>query len=206
MSGKPKHHRGHDSRHKDQLGFVHETVRRRVTQVLKELSDPKEAGHLKNHLSSDRIYYAPRQSHTSRARNDFRPRTPVDYQLEQKRAAVVSLDRKIAVKRSALRDVYARGVLPPLLRYRQPKWMRQLQAAQSASLWRELRQLQTQRHRLVTDYWTSRRRLIPAAHATRTVLPRKKPKTPTPSVVPHAVKTTVKAPKPKPSAKPRRGF
>jgi hypothetical protein len=198
--------RGAASRHKNQLKFVRENARRRASQIMEELADPKKAAHLKNNFQSDRVFYAPRQSHTARPKSDFRPRSPVDYQLEQKRAAVASLDRKIAAKRAALRDVYVRRGLPSLLRFRQPKWMRHLQAAQASSLLRELRQLQKQRYRVVTDYWTSRHRLVPGPNATRTLPPRKKLKAPKPSLTPSVVKPTVKLPKPTPSAKPRRGF
>jgi hypothetical protein len=169
MSGKPRRHRGHDSRHKDQLGFVHETVRRRVAQVLKELSDPKEAAHLKNNFHSDRIYYVPRLSHTARTRNDLRPLTPVDAQLEQKRAAVVSLDRQLAATRAAIRDAtngkHVTGIFP----LRQPKWLRLMQQAQTAMLFRELRLLQGKRYHAVSDYWASRRRLLGARYATTAV-------------------------------------
>ena len=169
MSGKPKRHAGHASRHKDQLGFVHETVRRRVTQVLKELSDPKEAAHLKNNFQSDRIYYAPRLSHTARTKNDLRPLTPIDAQLEQKRSAVVSLDRQIAAKRAAIRDATHGRPISGIFRLRQPKWLRHMQQAQTATLFREMRQLQEKRYRAVSDYWTSRRRMMGGLYTTTAV-------------------------------------
>jgi len=169
MSGKPKRLAGKESRHKDQLGFVHDSVRRHVTRVLKELSDPKAAAYLKNNLQSDRIYYAPRQSHTARAKNDFSPRTPVDFQLEQKRAAVVGLDRQIAAKRKAIRDATNGRHITGTFRLRQPKWLRLMQQAQAATLFRELRQLQAKRYQAVSDYWSSRRRLLAGPQTTRTV-------------------------------------
>jgi hypothetical protein len=73
--------RGADSRHKNQLKFLRESARRRVGEVLKEISDPKEAAYLKHNIHSDRIFFVPHQSHTWRAQNDFRPRTPAEYQL-----------------------------------------------------------------------------------------------------------------------------
>jgi hypothetical protein len=198
MSGKPNRLRGHESRHKDQLGFVHEAVRRRVTQVLKELSNPKEAAPLKNNFQSDRIYYVPRLSHTTRTRSDLRPLTPVDAQLEQKRAAVVSLDRKIAASRAAIREATNGKHIPGIFHLRQPKWLRFMQQAQTAALFRELRQLQGRRYQAVSDYWTSRRRLFGVRSTTTTavtnaprqaVAPTLKIRAPRPTVT---VKTTVK--------------
>jgi len=192
MSGKPARHRGHASRHKDQLGFLLDTVRRRVSQVLKEISAPKEASHLKNNLYSDRIYFAPRQSHTARAKNDFRPRTPADYQLEQKRSAVVALDQRISEKRLALREAAHGRNLASLFRLRQPKWLRVLEQAHTAKLFRELRELQARRYRLISEYRASRRRLLPAPDATKTVnRSKKKAKAFPPSVTPRAPKPTV---------------
>jgi len=206
MSGKPKRVRGLESRHKDQLGFVHDAVRRQVTQVLKELSDPKAAAHLKHNFQSDRIYYAPRQSHTSRAKNDFSPRTPVDFQLEQKRAAVVSLDRQIAAKRKAIRDATNGRHITGTFRFRQPKWLRLMQQAQAATLYRELRQLQTKRYQAVTDYWSSRRRLIAGPRATRTVRGGTETTAAAPSLKPQMQKPAVTTrPSVKPT-RPHRGF
>ena len=198
MSGIPRKHMGRNPERKDQLGFVRETVRRQVRQVLKELSDPKEAAHLKNNLHSDRAYFVPRQSHTTRAKNDFRPRIPTDFQLEQKRAAVVSLDRQIAAKRGALRTESDGNHIAAIFRIRQPKWLRLLQKAHAASLFRELRELQARRYRLVAEYRDSRRRLIPTPKTTRTVRKRKQAKGPA-SIIPiRPLKSKVSV---KPSAK-----
>lgn len=195
------------SRHKNQLKFVRENARRRAAQVLKELSDPKEAAHLKNNFYSDRIYFAPRQSHTARPKNDFRPRTPADFQLEQKRSAVISFDRQIAAKRAALRDATNGRHVAGIFQLRQPKWLRLMQKAQTATLFRELRELQEKRYRLVVDYRAAQRRLIPEPGDTRSVPPRKPAeKTPAPSLSQRAPKPTVSV---KPSSKPRklhRGF
>jgi hypothetical protein len=192
MSGKPRRLRGLESRHKDQLGFVHETVRRRVTQVLKELSDPKAAAHLKSNFHSDRIYYVPRLSHTARTRNDLRPLTSIDAQIEQKRAAVVSLDRKLAATRAAISDATNGKHITGIFHARQPKWLRLLQRAQTAMLFRELRQLQARRYHAVSDYWTSRRRLfgvrrtttrVEADSSVQAVAPSVKIRTPRPTVM-----------------------
>jgi hypothetical protein len=192
MSGKPARHRGHASRHKDQLGFLLDTVRRRVAYVLKEISDPKEASHLKNNLYSDRIYFAPRQSHTARAKNDFRPRTPAHYQLEQKRSAVAALDKRINEKRIALREAAHGRNLASLFRLRRPKWLRVLEQAHTAKLFRELRELQARRYRLISEYRASRRRLLPQPDATKTIFRRKKGvKAPAPTLSPRAPKSTV---------------
>ena len=192
MSGKPARHRGHASRHKDQLGFLLDTVRRRVAYVLKEISDPKEASHLKNNLYSDRIYFAPRQSHTARAKNDFRPRTPADYQLEQKRSSVAALDKRINEKRIALREAAHGRNLASLFRLRRPKWLRVLEQAHTAKLFRELRELQARRYRLISEYRASRRRLLPQPDATKTIFRRKKGvKAPAPTLSPRAPKSTV---------------
>lgn len=190
MSGKPARHQGHASRHKDQLGFLRENVRQRVTQVLKEISDPKEASYLKGNLHSDRIFFLPRQSHLWRAKNDFRPRTPADYQLEQKRSAVAFLDKRIAQKRTAFREATSGRSIAAIFRIRQPKWLRHLETAYTAKLFRELRQLQAQRNQLYAEYRASRRRLLPAPDATKTVFRRKK-KAKAPTVTPRAPKPTV---------------
>jgi hypothetical protein len=198
--------RGVKSRHKNQLKFVRETARRRAAQVLKELSDPKEAALLKNNFQSDRIYYAPRQSHTARTRNDLRPLTPVDAQLETKRAAVVSLDKQIAAKRAAIRDATNGRRITGIFRLRQPKWLRHMHQAQAATLFRELRQLQEKRYRMVSDYWTSRRRLIGGRYSTTTVSPDSSGHASTPSVkvrAPHPTMTVKAAVK---STKIHRGF
>lgn len=166
--------RGAVSRHKNQLKFVRENARRRAGQVIKQLSDPSEATHLKNNFYSDRIFYVPRTSHTARRKNDFRPRTATDYQLEQKRAAVVALDKQIAVKRAALREASDGSHIASVFRLRQPKWLKLMKKAQSANLFRELRQLQGKRYRAISDYRTARKQLIPAPDATRTVPRRKK--------------------------------
>jgi hypothetical protein len=181
-----------ESRHKNQLKFVRENARHRAAQVLKEISDPKEAAYLKNNLYSDRIYFAPRQSHTSRAKNDFRPRTPADYQLEQKRSAVAALDKQIADKRTALREATSGRNIAVIFRLRQPKWLRLLEKAHSAKLFRELRELQAQRYRLISDYRASCRRLYPTPDATKSVFRRKKQTKPSaPSVKPRPPKPTV---------------
>jgi hypothetical protein len=190
MSGIPKKHQGKNPTRKDQLGFVRDSVRRQVRQVLKELSDPKEAAHLKNNLHSDQAYFVPRQSHTARPKNDFRPRTPTDFQLEQKRAAVTALDRQITAKREAIRVESGGNHIAAIFRIRQPKWMRLLQKAQAASLFRELRELQAKRYRLMTEYRDARRKLIPVPQTTRTVAKRKR-KMPPPPTSMHPPKPTV---------------
>jgi hypothetical protein len=161
------HQRGTLSRHKNQLKFVRENARHRAAQVLEELSNPRAAAQLKNNFQSDRIYYVPRQSHTARTKADLRPLGSTDFQLEQKRAAVISLDRQIAAKRAAIRE--AAGGRPLARVFRQPKWLRHMQQAQTASLFRELRQLQAQRYRAVSDYWTTRRRWLTGARKTTPV-------------------------------------
>jgi hypothetical protein len=192
MSGKPARHQGHASRHKDQLGFLRENVRQRVTQVLKEISNPKEAAHLKNNLHSDRIFFAPHQSHLWRAKSDFHPRTPVDFQLEQKRSAVAALDQQIAAKRIALREAAQGRNIAAIVRIRQPKWLRHLETAYTAKLFREMRELQTQRHRLYSEYRATCKRLTPAPDATKTIFRRKKPTKPSaPAVTSRAPKATV---------------
>jgi len=179
MSGKPARYQGHASRHKDQLGFLRENVRQRVTQVLKEISD--------------RIFFVPRQSHQYRAKNDFRPRTPADYQLEQRRSAVAALDRQIAAKRIALREAAQGRNIASIFRLRQPKWLRHLEAAYTAKLFRERQELQAQRYQLYCEYRASRRRWLPPPDATKTVFPRKKQaKTSAPAVTPRAPKPVVK--------------
>ena len=169
MSGKPKKHQGHTSRHKDQLGFLRDAARRRVTQVLKELHDPKEAAHLGNNLHADRIYFIPRQSHTARPKNDYRPRTAADFELEQKRSAIATLDRKIAEQKAALRGAWRGRNFAAVWLPRQPKWLRLMRQAQAAALFRQMRELQRKRHQLVLDYRATRRRLIPEPGATRSV-------------------------------------
>ena len=166
---------GAASRHKNQLRFVRETARRRAAQIVKELSNPKEAVHLGKNLYSDRIYFAPRQSHTARPKNDFRPRTAADYELEQKRSAIVSLDRKIAGANEALRVAVKGRNFASIWLPRQPKWLRLMRQAQTAALFRQMRELQQKRYRLVMDYRATRRRLIPEPGATRSV-PRRRPK------------------------------
>jgi hypothetical protein len=208
MSEQLKHfaQQGFNSRHKNQLKFVRENARRRAAQVLQELSDPKAAAHLKHNFQSDRIYFAPRQSHTARAKSDFRPRTPIDSQLEQKRAAVVGLDRQIAAKREAIRDATNGRPMIGAFRSRQPKWLRLMQQAQTATLIRELRQLQAKRYQAVTDYWSSRRRLIADSRTTRTVKGGLETNTVAQSLKPQAPRPiTANKPSIKP-ARPRRGF
>lgn len=207
MSGKPKRHQGHASRHKDQLGFVRDTVRRRVGQVLKEMASPEEAAHLKHNLHSDRAFFVPRQSHTARAKSNFRPRTPADFQLEQKRSAVVALDKQIMAKREALREASDGSHIASIFRLRQPKWLKHMKKAQAATLFRELRQLQEKRYRLAAEYRAARRQLIPPIDATRTVPRRKNRKPSAETVSPPSAKPTA-SPKPtisnKPAAKPRK--
>jgi hypothetical protein len=190
MSGKPKKHQQHASRHKDQLGYIRENVRRRVGQVLKELSNPKEAAELKKNLHSDRAWFVPRQSHTARPKNDFRPRSPADFELERKRASVVAIDRQIMGKRASLREAGDGRNIAHLFHLREPKWLRLMKKAQTATLFRELRELQERRYRLVAEYRAARRRLIPRPLATRTVPPVKRSKISTP---------LVNRPKPKPT-------
>jgi hypothetical protein len=181
-----------ESRHKNQLKFVRENARRRAAQVLKEISDPKEAAYLKNNIYSDRIYFAPRQSHLSRAKNDFRPRTPADFQLERKRSALAASDKQIAAKWTAIRESARGQNIATIFGFRQPKWVRLLEKAYTAKLFRELRELQAQRDRLYSDYRASCRRLYPAPDATKTVSRRKKQTKPSaPSVKQRAPKPTV---------------
>jgi len=193
--------RGAKSRHKNQLKFIRETARRRAAQVLKELSEPKEAAHLKNNFQSDRIYYAPRQSHTARTRSDLRPVTPIDAQLEQKRTAVVALDRQIAAKRAAIRDATKGRRLTAIFQLRQPKWLRLMQQAHTATLFRELRQLQQRRYEKSSDYWTSRRRAFGSRYATATATAEAPVQVATPAVKIRAPKPTVTI---KPAVKPTR--
>jgi hypothetical protein len=187
--------RGAKSRHKNQLKFVRETARRRAAQVLKELSDPKEVAHLQHNFQSDRIYYAPRHSHTAGTKNDLRPLTPMDVQLEQKRSVVVSLDRQIAAKRAAIRDATNGRHVIGIFRFRQPKWLRHMQQAQTAMLFREMRQLQEKRYRAVSDYWTSRRTLRGGRYATTAHAKDSSGQTAAPS-------TKVRAPQPTMTIKP----
>ena len=194
------------SRHKNQLKFVREDARQRAAQVLKELSDPKPAAHLKNNLYSDRALFVPRQSHTERTKNDFRPRTPSDFQLERKRAAVVSLDRRITSKRATLREVHNGKRLAPIFRFRQPRWLRLMQQAQTTTLFRELRELQQARYQLLSDYRAARRRLIPGPAATRTVPSRKKSKASAPTITPVKTKPTLVRTKPVKPSRPGRGI
>jgi len=190
--------RGAASRHKNQLRFVREAARRRAAQVIKEIADPKQAAHLKNNLHSDRIHFLPRQSHTARTKNDFRPRKPADYQLEEKRAALGAMRKKIADKRLELQEATGGRNIAAILRLRQPRWIRLLEQAQSAKLFRELRELQAQRHRLWTEYRAARRRLIPGPRATKTVPKRKKADT-----SPSALKPSPLKPKPTVTVRPK---
>jgi hypothetical protein len=189
--------RGAASRHKNQLRFVRETARRRAAQVLKELSDPKEAAQLKNNFYSDRIFFLPRQSHTARAKNDFRPRTPADDQLERKRSALAALSKQIAAKRLTLREAQNGRNIAAIVRLRQPKWVLALEKAYTAKLFREMRELQAQRYRLISEYRAARRRLIPAPQATRTVPRRKKAEAAALALKPRSLKPTVTV-RPKP--------
>jgi hypothetical protein len=193
MSGKPAKHQGHASRHKDQLGFLHENVRQRVTQVLKEISDPKAAAYLKSHLLSDQIFFVPRHSHTWRAKNDFRPKTPADYQLELRRSAVAALNQQIAAKRIALREAAQGRNIASIFRIRQPKWLRHLESAYTAKLFREKQELQAHRYRLYSEYRAARRRWLPAPEDTKTIFRRKKQaKASAPSLTPRGPKPVVK--------------
>jgi len=168
MSGKPQRHKGHASRHKDQLGFLRHSVRHRVSGVLKEISDPKEAAYLKHHLQSEKIYFVPRRSHTANYGYDFQSRTPADYELEQKRVAVVSLDRKIGEAKQTLRNAAEGSHLAALLFPRKPKWLRLMQNAQTVALFRQMRELQERRYRSVIDYRATQRHLF-GPTATRSV-------------------------------------
>jgi len=206
LSGKPTKHQHHASAHKDQLGFLRENVRRRVSQVLKELSHPKEASHLKNNLHSDRAYFVPRHSHTARSKNDFRPRRPDDFQLERHRAAVVALDRQIMAKRAALHEASGGRHLAMVFHFRQPKWLRLMKKAQTATLFRELRELQQRRYRKISEYRAARRRVIPGPFSTRTVPPRRKSKTPITPIKPSPPKPTLVRAKPIKPSSSRRGI
>jgi hypothetical protein len=194
------------SRHKNQLKFVRENVRQRAGQLMQELSDPKPNGRLKNNINSDRALFVPRQSHTERTKKDFRPRTPTDFQLERKRAAIVSLDRRISSKRAALREANNGRRLAPIFRTRQPKWLHLLQQAQATTLFRELRELQQNRYRLLSEYRAARRRLVPGPLATRTVPPRKKLKAPVPTITPPKAKPNLIRSKPPKQSRPQRGI
>ncbi len=167
MSGKPQRHQGHASKHKDQLGFLRETVRRRVAGVLTELSDPKEAAYLKSHLQSEKITFVQRRSHSANYRDDWQTRTPAHYHLEQKRAPVAFLDRKISETKEALRAAAGGNHLASLL-YRQPKWLRLMRNALASSLFRQMRELQERRCRLFAEYRATQHRLF-GPHATHSV-------------------------------------
>ena len=195
--------RGAVSRHKNQLKFVRENARRRAAQVMKQLSSPRDAQHLKHNFYSDRIFFIPRTSHTARKKNDFKPRTPADYQLEQKRAAVAALDKQIAAKRAALREASDGSHIASIFRLRQPKWLKLMKKAQAATLFRELRQMQEVRYRAISEYRAARRQLIPEPHATRTVTKRKM-KAPLPSASIRPTKSTVTVKPAGKSAKVRR--
>ena len=194
------------SRHKNQLKFVRENARQRAGQVLQELSDPKANGRMKTNIHSDRALFVPRQSHTERTKNDFRPRTPSDFQLERKRAAVVSLDRRISSKRATLREANNGRRLGRVFRVHQPKWLRFMQQAQATTLFRELRELQQSRYRLLSEYRAARRRLIPGPLATRTVPSRQKSKAPLVTITPPKAKPTLIRSKPLRPSRPQRGI
>jgi len=194
------------SRHKNQLKFVRENARQRAAQILQELSDPKADGRLRNNLHSDRALFVPRQGHTERTKHDFRPRTPADFQLERKRAAVESLDRRISSKRAALHEANNGRRLGSVFRTRQPNWLRLMQQAQATTLFRELRELQQNRYRLLSEYRAARRRLIPGPLATRTVPPRKKPKASVPTITPPKPKPSLIRSKPIKRTRPHRGI
>jgi hypothetical protein len=196
--------RGATSRHKNQLRFVRENARSRAGVVLKQLCNPMESVHLKNNIYSDRIYFLPRLSHMVRSSNDFRPRTPADYQLEQKRSAVASLDRQLREKRAALRDLTGGRHIAAIFRLRQPRWLKLFQQAQAAKLFSELRDLQGKRYRLISDYRAARQRLIPAPNATRTAPPWEPKMSPARALAPRPPKPTVTV-RSNP-AKPGRGF
>jgi hypothetical protein len=197
--------RGAHSRHKNQLRYVRETARRHASQVLKQLSDPKEATLLNDNFYSDRSYYLPRQRHTARTKNDFRPRTPADYHLERKRSAIAALKRRIAEKSAALREAAKGRNIAAIVRLRQPKWVRLLEKTHTATLYRELRELQAQHERLHAEYRVECRRLYPAPDATKTVLKRKRQtKASAPTVTLRAPKPTVRI-RSKPST-PKIGF
>ena len=184
--------RGAASRHKNQLRFVREAAGRRAAQVIREIPDPKQTAHLKNNFHSDRIHFLPRQSHTARTKNDFRPRKPADYQLEEKRSALAVMRKKIADKRLELQEATGGRNIVAILRLRQPKWIRLLEQAQSAKLFRELRELQVQRHRLWTEYRAARRRLIPDPRATKTVPAHKKTEPSASALKPSPLKPAIK--------------
>ena len=157
MSGKPKRHQGHASAHKDQLGFLREAVRRRVAGVVKELAEPREADYLARNIRSEKVHFIPRQSHTMYPTKDHRPRTADDYRLEQKRAAVAAFDEKITGTKQVLREASQGRHFTACFLPRQPKWLRLLKKAHTASLFRQVRELQAERYRLVSDYWLIRR-------------------------------------------------
>ncbi len=154
---KKKAAHGAASRHKNQLAFVRESARRRAGQVIQELSDPKQADYLRHQIESEKVYFVPRQSHIARPTPHPRPRTPLDYRLEQKRSAVVGLDHRIAAQKAALRAVGHRRPFTSVWLPRQPKWLRLMRQAQTAALFRQLRELQAERYRLVSDYHAVRR-------------------------------------------------
>ncbi len=148
---------GAESRHKDQLGFVRDAVRRRVIGVLKELQVPQEASYLAKHLQSEKMTFVPKISHTSRARNDFSSRLPTDFLLEQKRAAISTLDEKIRSTKSRARTASQARNIARIFLPRMPKWYRTLEKGNSALLWREVRDLQQRRRGLMADYRSLKR-------------------------------------------------
>jgi hypothetical protein len=192
--------RGAIARNKNQLKFVRESARRRAAQLLKEISDPTETNRLKNHFQSDRIFYVPRVSHLARTQRNLQPLTPTDTRLERKRAIVSSFDGQIATKRAAIREAVGGRHVVRVFRLRQPKWLRRLQAAQAAMLYRELRQLQAKRYQAMAEYWTARRAPNRITRATveteppvQTAPPAIKVRPPTPT---RTAKPTVKSAKP----------
>jgi hypothetical protein len=149
--------RGATARNKNQLKFIRESARRRAAQLLEDVSDPTETNRLKNHFQSDRIFYVPRVSHLARTRRNLQPLMPSDTRLERKRAVVANFDRQIAAKRAVIREAVSGRPIGGVFRFRQPKWLRHLQAAQTAMLYRELRQLQNRRYQAMSEYWIARR-------------------------------------------------
>ncbi len=153
---KKKAARGAASRHKNQLAFLRESARGRAGQVLRELSDPRASDYLRQQLESEKVYFVPRQSHLSRPEHRPRPRTPLDYRLEEKRSAVAGLDHRIATKKATLSALGRRRPFASVWLPGQPKWLRLMRQAQMAALFRQTRELQQERYRLVSDYRTVR--------------------------------------------------
>ena len=114
---------------------------------------------MKSHLQSEKITFVQRRSHSANYRDDWQTRTPAHYHLEQKRAPVAFLDRKISETKEALRAAAGGSHLAFLL-YRQPKWLQLMRNAQTVALFRQMRELQERRCRLFAEYRATQRHLF----------------------------------------------